>query len=214
MSGALGELDLEVLECVSEQLSVHGAPLASHVALGLDNLHDVSGTVVNADEITLSGHTPKAVWAALGRLHKAEVIRSGLLRPTKELAVAATNAASKNAQLAPLGAAHVLGGGLAAAQLLYQLRFWYARAEHWRNGRLWLVRKRAQLCADVAISRHQYDGALRRLKDAEVVEVEPHRSHYYGGETVSHIRLVTHVAAGPKWDEAMSDESASGSPAE
>jgi hypothetical protein len=57
-----------------------------------------------------------------------------------------------------------------AGLLLFKMMFYCRRARITLDGYRWYVRSRESLCAETRLTRHQYDRALRRLKEMGYVE--------------------------------------------
>jgi hypothetical protein len=73
-----------------------------------------------------------------------------------------------------------------AGVLFYKMAFYCRRAKMLIDGKRWYVRARESLCLETRLTRHQYDRALRFLKDFNFVEtrrVPLSQVHVFGPHT-------------------------------
>jgi hypothetical protein len=156
------------------------------------------GNLVSADRVLTDAGCKdlQLVWKAMNWLRKREWIEPGLLRPCEALAKAAAAARARKAPLSPLTATNIVAGDHRAGALLYQIRFWNQHARVVRWGRVWIVKMRDEWCEETVLSRHQYDAAVKKLRERALIRTRRGHSRFYQGRTVTHLRPSGYIALG------------------
>jgi hypothetical protein len=171
------------------------------VALAMSSdrtLVSFQGDLVSADRVITEAGCKglQLVREAMNWLRKHEWIEPGLLPPCEALANAAAAVEGRKAPLSPLTATNIVAGDLRAGALLYQIRFWARHARVVRWGRAWIVKTREEWCAETALTRHQYDPALKKLRERSLVRTKRGHSGIYQGRTVTHLWPNGYIALG------------------
>lgn len=66
--------------------------------------------------------------------------------------------------------ARACGGSLVAGILLYRLAFAYAHTRFVRDGIGYYIASRSELMRDTGLGRHQYDRAIKLLRESQFIE--------------------------------------------
>ena len=182
-------------------------------ALNESRVDGFIGGVVREDELydAFPGEEAKAQ-EALGDLHCYGLVVHRLFRPNPALdraVVRLWEVEPKRPRLTPIAACRLVAGGDGpAGELLHQIRFWGNHAKTRRDGHVWIVKTAEEWQAETALTRNQYQRALRCLKKHGIVETEQHKSNFYGGKSVTFLRPIYYFAAGPLLIEPQQEEAA------
>ena len=158
------------------------------------------GNLVREDRILrhskLSGFPASRVDKMLGQLQAyGWIVRGGFLRPSPHLEQAVACAHGVGTIPSPVAACAAVAGDHVVGALLHQVRYWRHRARIRRSGLRWIVKTRDEWCAETGLTRHQYDRALRCLKERGLVQAE---QHLYKGRNQTFLRSLVYLARGPR----------------